>query len=77
MQVVHVVEALAACPAFDGLEKEVMIEIGNAVEYRALDKMSAAFLQGEEIDAMVVILSGRYERQQHRFSSCCSYPWGV
>ncbi|CBJ32014.1 expressed unknown protein [Ectocarpus siliculosus] len=58
-QVVHVVEALAACPAFDGLEKEVMIEIGNAVEYRVLDKMSAAFLQGEEIDAMVVILSGR------------------
>ncbi|CAM9868643.1 unnamed protein product, partial [Ectocarpus sp. 6 AP-2014] len=58
-QVVHVVEALAACPTFDGLEKEVMIEIGNAVEYRVLDKMSAAFLQGEEIDAMVVILSGR------------------
>ncbi|CAM9338673.1 unnamed protein product, partial [Ectocarpus sp. 4 AP-2014] len=58
-QVVHVVEALAACPTFDGLAKEVMIEMGNAVEYRVLDKMSAAFLQGEEIDAMVVILSGR------------------
>ncbi|CAM9788396.1 unnamed protein product, partial [Ectocarpus fasciculatus] len=58
-QVVHVVEALAACPAFDGLAKEVMTEIGNAVEYRVLDKMAAAFLQGEEIDAMVVILSGR------------------
>lgn len=67
VQVVHVVEALAACPAFDGLAKGVLIEIGNAVEYRVLDKMAAAFLQGEEIDAMVVILSGRCERQQHPF----------
>lgn len=29
------------------------------VEYRVLEKMASAFLQGEELDAMVIILSGR------------------
>ncbi|CAM9469558.1 unnamed protein product, partial [Hapterophycus canaliculatus] len=58
-QVKHVVEALTACPAFDGLAKGTMAEIGQVVEYRVLEKMAPAFLQGEETDAMVVILSGR------------------
>lgn len=55
----HVVEALAACPAFVGLDKDTLAEIGNTVEYRVLEKMAPAFLQGEETDAMAVVLSGR------------------
>lgn len=62
-KVKHVVEALATCPAFDGLEKGTMAEIGQIVEYRVLEKMAPAFLQGEETDAMVVILSGRCVRE--------------
>lgn len=58
-QVDHVVEALAACPTFVGLDKGTLAEIGNAVEYRVLEKMAPAFLQGEETDAMAVVLSGR------------------
>lgn len=39
---------------------EAMEEVGKAVEYRVLEKTASAFLQGEEVDAMVIILSGRY-----------------
>lgn len=58
-QVNHVVEALAASPTFVGLDKDALAEIGNAVEYRVLERMAPAFLQGEETDAMAVVLSGR------------------
>ena len=36
-----------------------MEEVGKVVEYRVLEKMASAFVQGGEVDAMVVILSGR------------------
>lgn len=55
----HIVEALSASPSLEGLPKETLAEIGNAAEYRVLEKMAPAFLQGGQTDAMVVILSGR------------------
>lgn len=58
-QINHVVAALAACPMFNGLDKDTLAEMGNAAEYRVLEKMAPAFLQGEEMDAMAVVLSGR------------------
>ena len=58
-QVSCIVEALSASPAFFGMPLEAMQEVGKVVEYRVLEKMAPAFLQGEELDAMVVILSGR------------------
>ena len=36
-----------------------MEEVGKVVEYRVLEKMASAFVQGGEVDAMVIILSGR------------------
>eukprot|EP00752_Nemacystus_decipiens_P017735 g15902.t1 len=65
-QVKHVVEALAASPMFVGLDEDTLAEIGNAAEYRVLEKMAPAFLQGEEMDAMAVVLSGRVAVKMRR-----------
>eukprot|EP00903_Cladosiphon_okamuranus_P017020 g15687.t1 len=65
-QINHVVEALAACPTFTGLDKDTLAEIGNVAEYRVLEKMAPAFLQGEETDAMAVVLSGRVAVKMRR-----------
>lgn len=54
------VQELRDIPALIGLPETTLMEMAEVVEYRVLDKLAPALLQGKETDAMFIILSGRY-----------------
>lgn len=58
-QLSSIVEALRGSASLARLNNETLLEIAQVLEYRVLERMAPAFNQGEDTDAMAMVLSGR------------------
>lgn len=59
LQLSAVVQVLKPSASLIGLSDDALREMAQVLEYRVLERMVPALCQGEDTDAMAVILSGR------------------